>query len=150
MKILMVCLGNICRSPLAEGILRSKNKKNLITYIDSAGTAGYHTGSPPDKRAINIASKYDIDISELRARQFTKLDFKQFDIIYAMDKNNYNKLKTMANNVEEERKIKMILNEIEPNTHKSIPDPYYGEKERFQTVYRLLEEACEQIINRIG
>ena len=100
MKILMVCLGNICRSPLAEGILRSK-AKHLNLIIDSAGSAGYHVGSAPDSRSIEIADKHNINLRDQRARQFNRADFKQFDIIYAMDTNNYANLIALSNNEEE-------------------------------------------------
>ncbi len=148
MKILMVCLGNICRSPLAEGILASKTR-HLKVSVDSAGTAGYHIGSPPDSRSIKIASKYNIDLRNQRARQFNRSDFEEFDIIYAMDTNNYAHLIALANNQKERRKIRMILNEINPGLHESVPDPYYGGDNGFQEVYNILEKACEKIITQI-
>tara|TARA_B100001540_G_C15214459_1_gene376649 strand:- start:26 stop:475 length:450 start_codon:yes stop_codon:yes gene_type:complete len=144
MKILMVCLGNICRSPLAEGILKEKIK-DLNTEIDSAGTASYHIGNPPDPRSIEIAKKYNIDLTTQRARQFHYTDFEKFDLIYAMDKNNYAQLMSQATSEKERKKIKMILNEIEPNSFKSVPDPYYGGDNGFQKVYNMLEAACEKI-----
>lgn len=144
MKILMVCLGNICRSPLAEGILKEKTK-DLNTEIDSAGTASYHIGNPPDPRSIEIAKKYNIDLTTQRARQFHYTDFEKFDLIYAMDKNNYAQLMSQATSEKERKKIKMILNEIEPNSFKSVPDPYYGGDNGFQQVYNMLETACEKI-----
>ena len=148
MKILMVCLGNICRSPLAEGILTEKTK-NSNTIVDSAGTAGYHIGSPPDKRSIDIANKYNINLRDQRARQFSIADFNTFDIIYAMDKNNYEHLVSLTRNQEERKKIRMILNEIIPGLHKSVPDPYYGGKNGFQEVYDMLDEACTKIAIQI-
>ena len=140
----MVCLGNICRSPLAEGILKEKTK-DLHTEIDSAGTASYHIGNPPDPRSIEIAKKYNIDLTTQRARQFHYTDFEKFDLIYAMDKNNYAQLMSQATSEKERNKIKMILNEIEPNSFKSVPDPYYGGDNGFQQVYNMLETACEKI-----
>ncbi len=140
----MVCLGNICRSPLAEGILKEKIK-DLNTEIDSAGTASYHIGNPPDPRSIEIAKKYNIDLTTQRARQFHYTDFEKFDLIYAMDKNNYAQLMSQATSEKERKKIKMILNEIEPNSFKSVPDPYYGGDNGFQKVYNMLEAACEKI-----
>tara|TARA_B100001758_G_C18248358_1_gene524435 strand:- start:282 stop:731 length:450 start_codon:yes stop_codon:yes gene_type:complete len=148
MKILMVCLGNICRSPLAEGILKEKTK-NIGVQVDSAGTASYHIGNPPDKRSIDIANKYNINISTQRARKFHYSDFSRFDIIYAMDKDNYAQLMKQANSKEEKNKIRMILNEIEPKSFKSVPDPYYGGDNGFQEVYNLLSIACEKIALRI-
>jgi len=111
MKILMVCLGNICRSPLAEGILKSKSN-NL--YVDSAGTAGYHIGKKPDLRSIEIGRIHNIDISDQRARQFSSTDFSKFDKIYAMDNDNYSKIISLANNQEDIDKVDLILNEIYP------------------------------------
>ena len=113
MKILMVCLGNICRSPLAEGILAHKTK-HLNVSVDSAGTAAYHVGELPDKRSIEIASKYNIDLSSHRARQFSRKDFEDFDIIYAMDTSNYAHLISLSETKEEQEKIRLILNEITP------------------------------------
>ena len=148
MRILMVCLGNICRSPLAEGILKNKST-HLDIYVDSAGTAGYHVGNKPDARAIEIAQKYNIDLNNQRARQFSRKDFDEFDIIYAMDKNNYANLISLADNNEERNKIKMILNELDHDSFQSVPDPYYGGQEGFEKVYKLLDKACEKIVSKI-
>ena len=148
MKILMVCLGNICRSPLAEGILKEKTKDSN-TIVDSAGTAGYHIGSPPDKRSIDIAIKYNINLRDQRARQFSIADFNTFDIIYAMDKNNYEYLVNLTRNQDERKKIRMILDEVNPGLHKSVPDPYYGGQNGFQEVYNMLDEACTKIAIQI-
>tara|TARA_B100000787_G_scaffold89306_1_gene66031 strand:+ start:835 stop:1284 length:450 start_codon:yes stop_codon:yes gene_type:complete len=148
MKILMVCLGNICRSPLAEGILWSKGK-HLNLKVDSAGTAAYHVGKQADIRSIDIAEKYDIDLRKQRARQFSRADFDEFDVIYAMDTNNYAHLISLASCETERNKIIMILNEINPNSYQSVPDPYYGGKNGFQEVYNMLDKACEKIIENI-
>ncbi len=142
MKVLMVCLGNICRSPLAEGILKSKSN-NII--VDSAGTAGYHVGSRPDQRSIEIGLKNNIDITNQRARQFTSNDFDDFDKIYAMDNDNYSKIISLAINQDQIDKVDLILNEVYPNQFKSVPDPYYGGEKGFENIYNLLDEACEQI-----
>ena len=141
----MVCLGNICRSPLAEGILKSKTK-NL--EIDSAGTAGYHIGKQPDFRSIDIAKKYDIDLTSQRARQFSTRDFDDFDKIYVMDNDNYSKIISLARNQEDMDKVDLILNEIYPNKFQSVPDPYYGDDEGFQKIYNLLEASCELIVKK--
>jgi len=148
MKILMVCLGNICRSPLAEGILSSKGK-HLNIEVDSAGTAAYHIGKQPDIRSIEIANKYSIDLNQQRARQFSRADFDEFDIIYAMDTNNYAHLISLASTETERNKIRMILNEINPNAYQSVPDPYYGGENGFQDVYNMLDKACDKIIQDI-
>ena len=148
MKILMVCLGNICRSPLAEGILAHKTQ-HLNLAVDSAGTAGYHIGKLPDSRSIEIANKYNIDLTKQRARQFSRADFDKFDIIYAMDTNNYAHLISLASNDEERNKVRMILNEVNPNSCESVPDPYYGGENGFQDVYTMLEKACNKIVQNI-
>ena len=141
----MVCLGNICRSPLAEGILKSKTK-NL--EVDSAGTAGYHIGKQPDIRSIDIAKKHDIDLTSQRARQFSTKDFDDFDKIYVMDNDNYSKIISLARNQEDMDKVDLILNEIYPKEYKSVPDPYYGGDEGFQNIYNLLETSCEVIAKK--
>jgi protein-tyrosine phosphatase len=148
MKILMVCLGNICRSPLAEGILSIKGK-HLNLEVDSAGTASYHIGKQPDIRSIEIANKYTIDLNQQRARQFSRADFDKFDIIYAMDTNNYAHLISLASTETERNKIRMILNEINPKAYQSVPDPYYGGENGFQDIYNMLDKACDKIIQNI-
>ena len=141
----MVCLGNICRSPLAEGILKSKTKK---LEVDSAGTAGYHIGKQPDIRSIDIAKKHDINLTSQRARQFSTRDFDDFDKIYVMDNDNYSKIISLARNQEDMDKVDLILNEIYPKEYKSVPDPYYGGDEGFQNIYNLLETSCEVIAKK--
>ena len=141
----MVCLGNICRSPLAEGILKSK-AKNL--EVDSAGTAGYHVGKQPDIRSIDIAKKQDINLTNQRARQFSTRDFDDFDKIYVMDNDNYSKIISLARSQEDMDKVDLILNEIYPKEYKSVPDPYYGGDEGFQNIYNLLETSCEVIAKK--
>ena len=148
MKILMVCLGNICRSPLAEGILTHKIQ-HLNIKVDSAGTAGYHIGKLPDERSIEIAEKYNIDLTKQRARQFSRADFDDFDIIYAMDTNNYTHLISLANNETERNKVRLILNEVNPEKFESVPDPYYGGDDGFQNIYNILNDACNKIISQI-
>lgn len=144
----MVCLGNICRSPLAEGILAYKTQ-HLDVTVDSAGTAGYHIGKLPDERSIKIANKYKIDISNQKARQFSRADFDEFDIIYTMDTNNFAHLTSLAENQKERDKIRMILNEINPESFDSVPDPYYGGDNGFHIVYNMLDTACNKIITQI-
>ena len=136
----MVCLGNICRSPLAQGILESKSSKLIV---DSAGTAKFHVG-----RSINIAKKHNIDISKQRARQFSNLDFQKFDKIYAMDNDNYSKIISLAKDQDEIDKVELILNEEYPRTYKSVPDPYFGQKDGFQYIYNLLNSVCNKIIEK--
>ncbi len=143
-KILMVCLGNICRSPLAEGILKSKlNLKDYI--IDSAGMGNYHVGELPDKRSIQVANENKIDITYQRARQFTPEDFDNYDLIYAMDNLNYTELMKMSKTEEHKAKVKIILNEVFPDENIDVPDPYYDSIYAFRNVYKMLDEACEKI-----
>ena len=144
----MVCLGNICRSPLAEGILRSKVNPEQI-FIDSAGTAAYHIGEPPDPRSISVALKYGIDLRSQKARKLILRDFMKFDRIYAMDEHNYQKIISLAQNDDDKKKVKMILNEVTPARNLSVPDPYYGGDQGFEEVYQMLDKACEAIANRL-
>lgn len=144
----MVCLGNICRSPLAEGILKSKTSPESI-FVDSAGTAAYHIGNKPDQRSINVAAKYGLDISRQRARKVSVKDFDTFDRIFAMDQNNYDHLLLLARTDFDISKIKLILNEAHPNQNRSVPDPYDGESSGFENVYSMLDEACECILKKL-
>jgi len=148
-KVLMVCLGNICRSPLAEGILQSKINADEV-FVDSAGTAAYHVGNLPDKRSIEVASQYGINITNQRARKFTVRDFDAFDFIYAMDESNYQNILLLARDNKDESKVQMILNETHPYQNLNVPDPYYGGNQGFENVYRMLNEACEIIANKIS
>jgi len=148
-KILMVCLGNICRSPLAEGILRSKLPQDSFS-VDSAGTAAYHVGSTPDIRSVAVARKYGLDISNLRGRQFEVSDFDRFDHIYVMDSSNFQNVIKMARNANDVSKVKLILNEIYPNTDMEVPDPYYGGDQGFENVYQMLDQACDAIANKLN
>ena len=146
----MVCLGNICRSPLAEGILQAKaDLKGIEVEVDSAGTSAFHVDQAPDNRSIEVAKKYQVDISNQRARQFSVNDFKAFDVIYAMDGSNLSDIVSLASNEDEISKVKLILNEISPSSNKPVPDPYYGGDEGFDNVYQLLDKASEQIIKNI-
>ncbi len=147
-KILMVCLGNICRSPLAEGILASKLSKKKFT-VDSAGTGSWHIGHKPDERSIATAKRNGIDISNQKGRQFSTTDFDTFDYIYVMDKSNYEDVIHLAKTLEQEKKVQMILNELFPNENVDVPDPYYGSLEGFDPVYKMLDEACEIIAKKL-
>ncbi len=144
----MVCLGNICRSPLAEGILQSKLSADFFE-IDSAGTAGYHVGELPDKRSIAVARKYGVDITNQRSRKFVKSDFKEFDLIFAMDESNYDNIISMIDDSNDIPKVKLILNELYPSEDRSVPDPYYGGDQGFENVYKMLDEACENIASKL-
>lgn len=146
-KVLMVCLGNICRSPLAEGLLKSKVDANNI-YVDSAGTAGYHVGSLPDSRSIEIARKHNIDITDQRSRKFKVDDFKYFDYIYAMDLSNFNDILSLAPNESDGKKVKLLLQEINRNINE-VPDPYYGGEQGFAQVFELIDQGCEIIVESL-
>lgn len=150
MKVLMVCLGNICRSPIAEGILRHKAaEKGLDIITDSAGTSAFHVGESPDHRMILTASKNGIDISDLSARQFVSADYQNFDLIYAMDESNYENMIRLANNDSDREKVRLILNESAPGSNAEVPDPYYGGDQGFQHVIDLLDVAVDKVIERI-
>lgn len=149
-KIVMVCLGNICRSPLAEGILRAKTKDLASTlFIDSAGTSNYHIGEHPDQRTIANARKHGVDVSTLKARQFVVADFDRFDHIFVMDSSNYADVISLARNDEDRAKVEMILNRVYPNSNMSVPDPYFGGEQGFENVFILLDKACEVIADSI-
>ena len=147
-KILMVCLGNICRSPLAEGILASKLPKNKFK-VDSAGTGSWHIGNAPDERSIITAKKNGILISNQKCRQITTNDFDYFDYIYVMDNTNYNDVLQLSNNQEHRKKVQLILNELFPNENVDVPDPYYGLQNGFDSVYQMLNEACDLIAKKL-
>ncbi|MCK0191849.1 low molecular weight protein-tyrosine-phosphatase [Arenibacter sp. F20364] len=146
-KILMVCLGNICRSPLAEGILKSKLDQEMI-HVDSAGTASYHIGKKPDSRSISIAKKYGIDISQQRCRQFTARDFDEFDLIYAMDRSNYENIIALAENKSEIAKVNLLLYRADL-ANQEVPDPYYGGEDGFEEIFHLIDSACNLIVQDI-
>ncbi len=141
-KVLMVCLGNICRSPLAEGILQSK-VTDIPIYVDSAGTAGYHIGNPPDPRSIAVARKNLIDISRQRCRKFEVVDFEEFDLIYVMDRSNLADILHLAPNEVARKKVSLLL-DLLPGSESEVPDPYYGGVDGFDHVFDLISRACDK------
>ncbi len=147
-KILMVCLGNICRSPLAEGLLASKLPKDRF-LVDSAGTGDWHIGSKPDERSIAVAIKHGLDISNQKGKQFKKTDFDFFDYIYVMDKSNYNNVLALADNEIQKNKVQLILNELFPGENVDVPDPYFGLENGFEIVYGMLDESSAIIANKL-
>jgi len=150
MKILMVCLGNICRSPLAEGVLRHKaNERGIDVTVDSCGTSNYHIGQEPDSRSMANALKNGVDISYLRARQFSKADFEQFDRIYVMDQSNHKNVMALATNEIHRNKVDLFLNILQPGSNRAVPDPYFGGAEGFQHVFDLIDEACEKLLDEL-
>lgn len=147
-KILMVCLGNICRSPLAEGILQSKLPKDQF-IVDSAGTGNWHVGRKPDSRSIAIAKLRGLDISKQKGRQFSIEDFETNDYIFVMDNSNYKDVIQLAPNQEAKSKVSLILNNLFPNENVDVPDPYYGMEDGFSNVYGMLDEVCEIIAEKL-
>lgn len=143
----MVCLGNICRSPMAEGILRHHLKQNGISaLVDSAGTSSWHAGEPPDSRATRECKKNGVDISAQRSRPFVPGDLDEFDLIFAMDSENYNAILRSANSDIQRSKVKLIMNQVYPGKNIPVPDPYYGGPGGFTNVYKMLDEASAKII----
>lgn len=149
MKILMVCLGNICRSPLAEGILQHKaNAAALNWQVDSAGTAGYHVGNPPHHLSQKVAKQNGIDISLQQCKQFVQVDMLNYDRIYVMDSSNYNDVKKISGNLWNEQKVDLLLNELYKGENRNVPDPWYGEEDGYHKVFDMIDRACEKIIEK--
>ena len=140
----MVCLGNICRSPLAEGILRAKLDPEKYE-VDYAGTSNYHVGAPPDHRSVEVARKNGIDISHLKGRQFSVSDFDTFDYIFVMDRSNYANVCALAKGDKERKKVSYLLDALGDIYLKEVPDPYYGDKNNFRKVFSMIDEACDKI-----
>ena len=147
-KILMVCLGNICRSPLAEGLLTSKLPSDTF-FVDSAGTGNYHVGKQPDKRSVDTAYKNGLDISNQKARQFSTNDFEEFDYIFVMDNDNYKDVIKLAKTEEQKNKVDLILNQLFPKENVDVPDPYYGLQNGFDMVYNMLDETCDILAKKL-
>lgn len=147
-KILMVCLGNICRSPLAEGILASKLPKDKFT-VDSAGTGSWHIGHSPDERSIAVAKKNKISISNQKGRQFSTSDFDTYDYIFVMDNSNFENVVELAETKDQKEKVALILNELFPNENVDVPDPYFGLPNGFEIVYNMLDEVCDLIAKKL-
>lgn len=148
-KVLMVCLGNICRSPLAEGILASKVNRNNV-FVDSAGTGNWHVGNAPDPRSVAIAKEFGIDITQQKARQFTPTDFDTFDMIFVMDNSNYKDLIALAKTDAHKQKVKRILDVLAPGENLEVPDPYYGGDSGFTDVYKMLDEAFDIVVKELS
>ena len=149
MKILMVCLGNICRSPLAEGILKHKVKAAGLNWkIDSAGTNGYHIGEAPHRLSQKVAKLNGIDICDQKARQFSKEDFNRYDKIFALADDVVDEIKWIAKEKYDPNKVDLLLNELYPGENLSVPDPWYGPEPGYHEVYKLIEAACDAIIRK--
>ena len=147
MKILMVCLGNICRSPLAEGVLQDKILKSGLDWkVDSAGTNDYHIGEAPHPLSQKVAKHNGLDISKQRKREFTAADFDKYDKIYAMAGDVLDEIKYIAGNKYNQQKVDLFLNELFPGENMDVPDPYYGAEQGYHDVYKLINDACDAII----
>ena len=151
MKILMVCLGNICRSPLGQGVLQHKaDAAGLNWTVDSAGTGNWHVGEPPHQLSQKVALLNGVDICNQCARQFKKTDMLEFDRIYVMDKSNYNEVKRMSEELWDESKVELFLNELYPGKNMDVPDPWYGEEPGYHDVFELISMTCDAIIHKYG
>lgn len=149
-RIIMVCLGNICRSPMAQGVMEETlSQHGIEAFVDSAGTAAYHSGEAPDLRGQSEMRRNGIDISNQRARQFNVADFDSFDYIFAMDKSNYQNIIELAQSHDDKQKVSMIMHEVDSSTDIDVPDPYYGGDAGFNKVYHMLVEASEAFARRI-
>lgn len=147
MKILMVCLGNICRSPLAEGILKHKiTTRKLNWTVESAGTNGFHIGENPHRSSCKVAKENGIDISAQIARQFTKDDFGRYDKIYALAGDVITEMKAIAGNTFDPSKVDLLMNEMKPLQNLDVPDPWYGDESGYYPVFKMIDEACEALI----
>ena len=151
MKILMICLGNICRSPLAHGILQDMvEKRGLNWTVDSAGTSGWLAGNAPDPFSIEVAASHGIDISEQRSRRLTAYDLGEYDYFLCMDAQNYQDTVRLAISDEERAKVHLILNFVKPNYNMQVPDPYGKKRKGFEAVFEMLEEACERFVETVS
>ena len=147
--ILMVCLGNICRSPLAEGILQQKAEQAGLNWeIDSAGTNGYHVGEAPHPLSQKVARMNGVDISGQRARKFTADDFRHFDKIYAMAGDVVQEMRRIAGRQYDPSKVELLMNEVSPGRNQDVPDPWSGPESGYQEVYRMIDAAGDRIIER--
>lgn len=147
MKILMVCLGNICRSPLAEGILQQRAwEAGLQWSVESAGTNGYHTGEPPHRLSQKVALMNGIDISQQRSRSFTAADFERFDMIYAMAEDVVHEMRRIAGKKFNPAKVDLLMNLLHPGQNRDVPDPWYGAEPGYHEVFRMIDDACLSLV----
>ena len=150
-RILMVCLGNICRSPVAHGVmehvLTERLGKDHGLYVDSAGTSGFHQGESPDPRSQASAKQHGIDISHQSSRPFTAQDFDAFDLILVMDRSNRHNVLNLSRSADDDAKVSLMLESSFPGESREVPDPYYGGEHGFENVFQLIEKACHQWID---
>jgi protein-tyrosine phosphatase len=150
-SFLMVCLGNICRSPLAEGILQEKARAAGLDWkVDSAGTTSYHVGEAPHQLSQKVARINGVDISRQRARRFSADDFQRFDKIYAMAGDVLDQIRRIAGRQYDPGKIELLLNELTPGGNEDVPDPWYGPEPGYHEVYKLIDAAADKIIEKYG
>lgn len=150
-SVLFVCLGNICRSPLGEGILRDKaNRKGIDLVIDSAGTESFHVGEAPDRRSVQTAKGRGIDISNQVARQIRVSDFDEFDLILVADAHVYNEVRRISRNEKDMQKVDFMMNMLTPGSNTAVPDPYYGGQDGFEKVFDMLDKACDSILKLVS
>ncbi len=150
-RVLFVCLGNICRSPLAEGVFRHHVSQAGLQHafeIDSAGTGGWHVGETPDPRSVAVARAHGVDISGQRARQFERGDLERFDEVLGMDLSNLRNMQALGRG-DEPAQVGLLLAEVEGGSGAEVPDPYYGGHDGFGHVYRLVDEACAALLTRL-
>jgi protein-tyrosine phosphatase len=151
MKLLMVCLGNICRSPLAEGIMKHRVRAAGLNWeVDSAGTGGYHVGEPPHVLSQKVSMCNGIDISTQQCRQFRKEDMDRFDRILVMDANNYREVKRISGNRWNRHKVSLLLDAVYPGENREVPDPWYGTEKDYHTVFKMIDEACEKLVTELA
>jgi protein-tyrosine phosphatase len=151
MKILLVCLGNICRSPMAEGVLRHRAKERGITIeTDSAGTGDYHVGEAPDRRAQAAMHRQGIDIGDLRARQFVAEDMAHFDLVLAMDGDNFRNIERITAKSEHNGKVRLMMDFAPDHQLREVPDPYFGGDDGFDEVFAMLDDACKRLLDGIN
>jgi protein-tyrosine phosphatase len=149
MKILMVCLGNICRSPLAEGVLQAKAKAMQLDWIvESAGTNGFHDGEAPHKLSQKVAAKHGVDISKQISRKFVAADFERYDKIYVMAADVLQDVKKIAGDKFVETKIDYFLNELNVGKNEDVPDPWYGAEDGYDEVFEIIERTCQSIVSK--
>ena len=145
----MVCLGNICRSPLAEGILQHKVEQAGLNWtVDGAGTEASDAGSAPHRLSQKVALQNGIDISHQRCRKFVKEDMLNFDKIYVMDDDNYSEVKRISKNLWDEGKVELLMNELHPGRNENVPDPWYGNEDGYKKVFVMIDKACDAIIEK--
>lgn len=147
MQVLFVCLGNICRSPIAEGVLKKYCREQYLDWkIHSSGLESYHIGEAPHRYSQKVCQKHGVDISQQKARQFVAADLQRFDKIYAMSQDVFNHIKTMAGAYFNSEQVILFLNELYPGQNQSVPDPWYGDESGYEPVFEMIDKTCQKIV----